>query len=241
MTEINKLSAIAVDDEPNALEIIRLYSDKISSVSLLKTFRDPLDAIDWLKQNPVDIIFLDINMPHLSGLKFRSLVGDQPMIIFTTAYAEYGAQSYEYNAVDYLLKPVSFDRFLKSVHKARDYKEQKHFRTEASEPVRSGQNDQTIYLKSSGKFYRLKAGDILYVFKEGNYVTFHTAEQKILTRLTMSEVLELLPADSFLRVHKSWVVNFPAVEVIESHQVIINGQAIPVAKSYREAVMEWVR
>lgn len=236
------LRAIAVDDEPKALEVIALHCKKIPFVELQKSFRGPLEAVTWLQHNPVDIIFLDINMPELSGLKFRHLIGDRAMIIFTTAYAEFAAESYNQDAVDYLLKPITFERFLKALLKAqRRLAEMVGLEPDAvhgtSEPSSIDTSSQ-IYVKSGTKLYQLKTTDILFLEKDGNYITFHTVERKVLSRQNMGQVLNLLPEQDFVRVHKSYIVSIQHIDFLENHQLSIAGLKIPIAKTYRNQLLE---
>jgi DNA-binding LytR/AlgR family response regulator len=234
------LTAIAIDDESKALEILRIHAGKTPFLDLKETFRDPLNAIEWLQNNPVDLLFLDINMPKLSGLQFRSLIGESTLIIFTTAYAEYALESYELDAVDYLLKPIRFERFLKAVLKARARLEPKvaTAQDETGERRESSLEDPAIYVKSGAKLYKLNSSEILYLHKEGNYITFHAANRKVLARLTMEQALALLPETEFLQVHKSYIISLRHLDVIELHQATVGGQIIPVAKAYRAVLRE---
>lgn len=236
-----QLTAIAVEDEPKALEIIELHVKKIPFLTLQRSFRDALAAISWLQDNQVDLVFLDINMPSLSGLKFREYIGPNPMIIFTTAYAKYAVESYNLNAVDYLLKPISFDRFFKAALKARETWQLKQGKTIPATPNISPTEPSTgqhfIYVKSGSKLYKVSPADILFLEKNGNYVFFHTNRQKIISRLNMSQLQELLPRSGFLKVHKSYIISLQHIEVVEPGQVIIRGQKIPVAKAYKEQLM----
>lgn len=232
------ISAIAVDDEPRALELIRIHSGKISFLELKKTFRDALKAIEWLQHNNIDLIFLDINMPGLSGLKFRSLIGEQTMIIFTTAYSEYAAESYNLDAVDYLLKPFPFDRFLKAVLKAQDRTWMQSEYSQISSSIFKPKPVQQIFVKSGTKLYRLNTAEILYLEKDGNYVLFHTKTKRVLSRLNMSQALELLPEDYFMRIHKSYIIGLQHIEMIEQGEVMIGGKQLPVAKTYKDALLK---
>lgn len=236
-----QLIAIAVEDEPKALEVIQIHAKKIPFLALRRSFRDALAAISWLQDNQVDLIFLDINMPSLSGLKFREYVGPAPMIIFTTAYAKYAVESYNLNAVDYLLKPISFDRFFKAALKARESWQLRQGKTIHPTPTPSStqptEGQHFIYVKSGSKLYKVSPSDILFLEKNGNYVFFHTKTQKIISRLNMSQLLELLPSTGFLKVHKSYIISLQHIEVVEPGQVMIAGQKIPIAKAYKEELM----
>lgn len=232
------MKAIAVDDEPRALRVIELHLEKISFVELVKTFRDPTDALGWLGENSVDLIFLDVNMPNLSGLKFRDHIGKETMIIFTTAYAKYALESYELNALDYLVKPITFERFFKATLKAHDQFVLQKSRNPTPASDVSIITENSIYVKSGKLVHRLDESKILYVAKDGNYAFFHLRnQQKIIARLTMSQLLDLLPRDKFQRVHKSYVVALAHIDVFGRDSVKIGSIKIPVAKNYAPALM----
>ncbi|MCB9275221.1 MAG: response regulator transcription factor [Lewinellaceae bacterium] len=231
----DKISCIAVDDEPRALEVIRLHAAKAPFLSLQRTFRSPLEALSWLKANPVQLVFLDIDMPEISGLNFLDLAGQPLMAIFTTAYSEYAVESYEQQAIDYLVKPIRFERFLKAALRAQEYW---LHRRQSLAPV-PGQPEspaRQLFIKSGAKHYRLDVADILYLQKDGNYVWFHTAGQHVLSRFSVRQALEMLPASEFQQVHRSYIVGLRHIEVVEPHQVKVGGQVVPVAKAYREAL-----
>lgn len=235
-----KITAIAIDDEPNALEIIQIHAAKIPFLELKAVFRDAVKAIAWLQENTVDVLFLDINMPYLSGLQFRSIIGEQPIIVFTTAYSEFAVESYEQDALDYLLKPITFERFLKSVLKI-----QKHLNRGGEENKEEAfdkkEANNQLFVKSGTKLYSINADDIFYLEKDGNYITFFTKDKKILSRLSMQQVLELLPEKNFLKVHKSFIIHLKHIDFLESHQVVVKGVKIPVAKPYRKKLLEVVQ
>lgn len=232
------LSCIAVDDEPRALEVIRIHAGKTPFLDLQRSFRSPVEAVAWLKGNLVDLAFLDINMPDVSGLNFRELAGQQLLIVFTTAYADYAVESYEQDAVDYLVKPIRYERFLKAALRARERwlarkLQQPVVPASAAEESLSSQ----IFIKSGTKHYRLAIGEILYLEKDGNYLWFHTTGRRLLSRFSMQQAMEMLPAPRFMQVHRSYIVALPFIDVVEVHQVVVKGQAIPVAKAYREELM----
>ena len=236
---IAKISCIAVDDEPKALEVIRLHAAKAPFLDLQRTFRAPLEALSWLKAHPVGLVFLDINMPNLSGLQFRELAGPPLMIIFTTAYSEYAVESYEQQAIDYLVKPIPFERFFKAALHAQERWLYQHQSLPANLSLPSLEApSQRLFIKSGAKSFRLDIGEILFLEKDGNYVWFHTPGRKVLSRFSMSQALGLLPASAFMQVHRSYIVGLKHIEVVEPHQVVIGARTIPVAKAYREALWE---
>lgn len=219
------ISCIAIDDEPKALEVIERYCEKTGLVNLKATFREPVKAIDFLQSEKVDLIFLDINMPEINGMQLVQTLSPRPMIVFTTAYSHHAVESYELHALDYLLKPITFERFLISVNKAAAV---------LSKSAPATDDGTTIFIKSGPQTYQLKLADILYLEKDGNYITVHLKDKHILIRENMSDIFELLPAADFLRVHKSFVVAIKHIATIEVHQLIINGAKIPIGSTYRE-------
>ena len=223
------ITCIAVEDEPMALEVIELYCTKIDQVDLKAVFREPVKAIEYLGREKIDLVFLDINMPDLSGMQFVQTLSPKPMVIFTTAYSHYAAESYNLNAVDYLLKPISFERFLTAVNKAA-----------AALSARTGtaesDADQSILIKSGPQTYQVNLKDIFYLEKDGNYVRIHMKNRDILIRENMSDVFDMVPAAGFIRIHKSFVVAIKHIEMIEVHQITVNQKKLPIGSTYRESL-----
>jgi len=226
----HKIKCIIIDDEPVAIEIIRDYVDKTNFLILLETFREPLIAIEFLQQNIVDLIFLDINMPGLSGIQFLNALHTKPLVIFTTAYSEFAVESYDFDATDYLLKPIEFSRFLKAANKALE-----HYNIKNRESFGDTTNREAdhILLKSGSNFYKTKLSEILYIKGAGNYVLINTNENEIIILSTMKGILKKLPCCSFLRIHKSFIINFNKVDVIEQDQVKIKNKYIPIGEAFR--------
>jgi DNA-binding LytR/AlgR family response regulator len=220
------ITCIAIDDEPKALEVIERYCHKTSLVDLKATFREPVKAIEFLNREKVDLIFLDINMPEISGMQLVQTLSPRPMIIFTTAYSHYAVESYDLNALDYLLKPITFERFLAAINKAA-----------SGQPSKNGvgkEDDPIVFIKSGPQTYPVKVSEILYLEKDGNYITVHLKDRKILIRENMGDIFDLVPAADFLRVHKSYVVAIKHITMIEIHQLVINGEKIPIGSTYRD-------
>ena len=221
------ITCIAIDDEPKALEVIERYCHKTSLVDLKATFREPVKAIEFLNREKVDLIFLDINMPDISGMQLVQTLSPRPMIIFTTAYSHYAVESYDLNALDYLLKPITFERFLAAINKAA-------VGTLSSKNGVSNEDESTVFIKSGPQTYQVKVGEILYLEKDGNYITVHLKDRNILIRENMGDIFDLVPAADFLRVHKSYVVAIKHITMIEIHQLVINGERIPIGSTYRD-------
>ncbi|MBS1529110.1 MAG: response regulator transcription factor [Bacteroidetes bacterium] len=210
-----------------ALDVIERYCSKSNLLDLKATFREPVKAIEYLNREKVDLVFLDINMPDISGMQLVQTLSPRPMIIFTTAYSHYAVDSYNLNALDYLLKPITFDRFLAAVNKAV-----------ATIPVKNNgaarDDEATIFIKSGPQTYQVKLDDILYLEKDGNYITVHLKDKNILIRENMGDIFDLVPEIGFVRVHKSYVVAVKHISLIEVHQLTINGEKIPIGSTYRE-------
>jgi len=222
------INCVAIDDEPKALEVIERYCQKSDLVCLKATFREPVKAIEFLNSEKIDLIFLDINMPDVNGLQLIQTLAVKPMVIFTTAYSNYAVESYNLNAIDYLLKPITFNRFLTAVNKAANLGLTKNGATAKSETA------ATVFIKSGSQTYQVKISDILYLEKDGNYITVYLKDKKILIRENMTDIFDLVPADEFIRVHKSFVVAVKHISTIEVHQLVINGEKIPIGSTYRE-------
>lgn len=221
------LKAIAIDDEPMALEVIKAHANKVTFVQLKETFVSAMEALEYIKTHPVDLVFLDINMPDITGLDFSQLLPKNCGVIFTTAYSQYAADAFNLNAIDYLVKPFDFVRFMKACQKAMDTLSKE----EAETPY--------LFVKDSYDLVRIVLADLLYVQSEGNYLTFKEKDKKTVTRMTMTEALELLPSKNFMRVNKSYVVNLNHIQKIERHQVsVAEKEFVPIAANYHSELME---
>jgi DNA-binding LytR/AlgR family response regulator len=235
----NILNCIAIDDEPSALRIIREFCSKIQSVNMIGTFTNPYDSIYTINNNQVDLIFLDIVMPQVSGLEFLKTLYKPPMVVFTTAFKEYAFEGFENDAVDYLVKPFAFERFLKAVNKAFQLSRFKN-------PVIAA-NDEThvipkgfLMVKVEYTTIRVDLIDILYIEGLKDYVKIHTEGKLILTKTTMKNLIEKLPSDSFLRVHKSYIISLVKIDMIENSRIVIGNQRIPIGESYRSSFYEMI-
>lgn len=220
---------LIVDDEFMAHDIIKEYAEALPYMHLAHQCYDAIEALAYLQQETVDLIFLDINMPKLKGFDFLKSLSQPPQIIVTTAYSEFAVESYELEVLDYLLKPFSFERFVKAVNKV-------HLEKEGADETVS--TPAYIYVYADKTHTRIQLSDILFVEAAGNYVKIHLITSSILVRHTLAEFLKKLPNSQFLQVHKSYVVGRSHVERIAGNQVFIGGQAIPVGKSYKNQVAD---
>lgn len=234
------MRCIAVDDEPRALDIIDNFISKIDFLSIVGKFRNPVDAVDFLMQNEVDLIFLDINMPDITGTELVKILNHKPMIIFTTAYSEYAVESYDLNAIDYLLKPFEFDRFFKAVIKAKEIFKLKSG-VENKHTVNLSPIDNKIQLKSGSETFHVKIDDIKYIEGLGNYVNVYLSEKKIATYISLKEFLEKLPAERFIRIHKSYIVSINQIKSFENYQVKLDNETIPIGKNYRKDFIDFMK
>ncbi len=233
----NVLNCIAIDDEPSSLKIIREYCSRIQSVNLIGTFINPYEAISTLNNNQVDLIFLDIVMPQISGQEFLKTLYNPPMVVFATAYKEYAVEGFENDAVDYLVKPFAFDRFLKAVNKAFQllrFKNPVAPSNEESPAVSHG----FLMVKVEYTTIRVNLNDILYIEGLKDYVKIHTEGKHILTKTTMKNIIEKLPSEAFLRVHKSYIISLDKIDMIENSRIVIGNQRIPIGESYRSSFYE---
>lgn len=222
------IRAIAIDDEPLPLEVIESYCAGISFLSLEKTFTQTAAALRFLENHPTDLIFLDINMPSISGIDFYKKLSQQVMVIFTTAHSQYAVEGFNLNAIDYLLKPYSPERFTTAVNKAHDYFNFIHTRE-------AGQLDH-IFVRAEYNLVKVKLSDILYVEGLADYLKIHVEGKKtILSRMTMKDMTVKLPA-KFIRVHRSFIIPVDRVESVRNKNILLAGQTIPIGASYLKDV-----
>lgn len=237
------IKCIIIDDEPLAIELLEGYVAKTDLLVLRGSFTNPFKALSFLIEEEVDLVFIDINMPELNGMQLLKSLHALPLIIFTTAYPEYGVESYEYSAVDYLLKPITYQRFFKAVNKA--YALQKRSAVEMVATVKTGVEpvpvESFLFIKSSAKVHKVAIQDILYIEGAGNYWSFQLEDKKILSLYTYPEIAKLLPPEEFIRIHKSYIIPKSKINIIEKHQVTIGAKRIPIGLTYRENVANFLK
>jgi DNA-binding LytR/AlgR family response regulator len=228
-----KLRSLIVEDEPPAQEVLSGYIRDCGQLELVKICPDALAALDLLRQEPIDLIFLDINLPRLSGLNFLKTLDRSPMVIFTTAYPEYAVEGFESNAVDYLVKPFSFERFLKAVNKAIEKSRYLQNQAEAQPP---GSRQDFILLRADKKLYNVLLSEILYIEATGDYLKVFYADKHLVVHGTIYGFLEKFPRGEFIRVHKSFIISINQINYIEGNQIRIGSTFIPIGRSYKEEV-----
>lgn len=253
---MEKIRCLAVDDEPLALDILANYIQKIPNLSLVATCTEPLEALSLIQQGKVDLLFLDIQMPTLTGIQFLRVMNGKCKTILTTAYSEYALEGYEYDVADYLLKPISFERFLKAVQKAVEQlvlvSEQssvgsgqssigsENSATLSSQTATQQQQLDFIFVKTEYKIQKINLSDILYLEGFKDYVSIYTTNERILTLQTMKKMEEILPSNRFVRVHKSYIVSLEKIETIERQRIFIGKNTIPVGDSFQKDFMKLI-
>ena len=228
------IKVIIVDDEPKAIELISSYLSHFSDFELVNTFRNGLKALEFINSNTVDVIFLDINMPHLNGLSLSKMIPSETAIVFTTAYSEHAVESYEVNSIDYLLKPISLERFSKSITKLTS-----KFSADTAS-VSTNESNKTIFIKSGLETHQIKIEDINYLEKDGNYIYYITGDKKIMARQSIAEALSLL-TDDFLQIQKSYIVNFKKIESIGNDYVYIGKVKIPIGTQFKNKIQNRIK
>lgn len=222
------MKAIAVDDEPIALDIIRAHAAKVPFLQLQATFTDAFQALEYLQKEAIDLIFLDIKMPDISGIEFFNSLPKKPLLIFTTAYSEHAVTSFEMDAVDYLLKPFSLARFIKGCNKAYELY---NFRN-------ATETSDHLYVKTGYEQVKVLYDDILYLEAAGNYVTFVLKDRNLLSRSTFAEAANMLPQTKFVRVHRSYIVAINKIDKVERQQVTIGKAIVPVSDAFSQNLAE---
>lgn len=229
------LTCIIIDDEPLARKGLKEYIADVDFLELAGEFDNPLKATDALSRQQVHLLFLDIQMPKISGIDFLRTLQNPPLVILTTAYPQYALEGFDLSVLDYLLKPISFDRFFKAVMKARDHYEH---RQPANVNVQQELKDDYIFIKADNKLVKLAYNEIVFVEALQNYVALHTADKKFITYLTFKSIEESLPADLFLKVHKSYLVAIAKIASIEGNEIIAGSHRIPISRNLKDEVME---
>lgn len=232
------MRCVIIDDEPLAVELIKEFVSKIESLELIHTFNNAIDAISIINQTPVDLIFLDIEMPHFSGIDFLNAIDKKPLVIFTTAYENYAVEGFNLGAVDYLVKPIPFNRFLKSVARAQ----QLHNPTPiiASNTISAPELEQDfMFVKADYENIKLNYCDILYIEGLKDYVKIYTTDQKYtLTLISLIKLEQNLSCKGFARIHRSYIINIKHVKSVQKNKVLIDDKRIPISESYKNAFFE---
>lgn len=233
-----KLRCIIIDDEPLAREVLEEYIHVVDHLELVCTAENALELDQQLGQHSVDLIFLDIQMPYLTGLDFLKLRPDLPMVIITTAYPNYALDSFSFDVMDYLLKPITFNRFFKAVSKATEYHRMKKAPIDTKEQPRE---EPYFFVKCDGKYQKIVTSDILFVKALENYVQIQTTTDKYISLMPLKTIEENLDPSEFVRTHKSYIVPISKIQTLENHELILEqGHIIPISRNYRKQLQERV-
>jgi DNA-binding LytR/AlgR family response regulator len=233
------LKCVAIDDEPLARECIANYVREVNFLQLTGTGSNPVELTKLLDEQDIDLVFLDIQMPVINGIEFLKMTQNPPMVIITTAYPSYALDGFQLDVLDYLVKPITFNRFFKAVSKAKDYK---HLlaKSASADLTKTDSTAPYFFIKCDYKYERIYFDDILYIEAMQNYVTIYTTKGKYITLLYLKNVEENLDKKSFIRVHKSYLVSIPKIEAIENNEIIIQSFRIPISRNFRDQVIERV-
>lgn len=227
------LSCIIVDDEPPAVRILQKYVEQLPNLNCVATTNKAIETLQLVEEFKPDILFLDIQMPELTGIQLSTLLKDKVHIIFTTAYAQFALEGFELNAVDYLLKPISFDRFIQAVEKVKN-------RTSIPEPIEKSSEDEYFFVKTDGKnrFKKVLLNDVCYLESVKNYVILHTQAEEIITYNTLKYFEENLPQNRFIKIHRSYLVSLNSIEKTDSNEVWVLGKSLPLGDTYKNEFFE---
>ncbi len=229
------ISCFVIDDEPLAIKLLSDYVSKSEYLELKGSFTDPIKAMHEFEDAPVDLIFLDVQMPQLTGIQFMQIMGNKTHFILTTAYDNYALESYEFDVVDYLLKPITLGRFITAVNKAKERIQGKENKSESSKIIiEKKENKSFIFVKTEYKVKKINLSDIQYFEGLGDYVSIQLGNQKILTLENMKSFESRLPESHFMRVHRSFIIPFSKIDFIEKNRIVIQGKYIPVGKTYQD-------
>lgn len=230
------MKCIIVDDEPLAIEVIESHISKLDDVEIVAKCSNALKAFEILQKHTVDLIFLDIQMPKLTGIDFLKTLQNAPKVIFTTAYRDYALESYDLNAVDYLLKPISFDRFLKAIGKV--YGQNQLVTSVTTPTVANSQSEDYIYVKADKKMVKVQLNEVLYIESLKDYVRIKTVNKTVITHQKISYLEEKLPEKEFARIHRSYIISIKKVDSFSTMAVEIGDQELPIGRNYKQNVMQ---
>ena len=234
-----KINCIAIDDEPLALDIIRDYCSRLPFLNLEKTFENALDSIEYIRDHPLDLLFLDIQMEELSGIQLLNALSHRPYVIFTTAYDSYALQGFELDVMDYLLKPISFERFVKGVNKVYEKVQADQKTNSSSENILAiTLGDPFFFVKTETRIEKIRYADVLYIEGMGDYWRIITSSKKIMSLLNYKKLEDILPKNQFVRVHKSFIVALDKIDSVERNRIKIGDRLIPISETYRKTFFD---
>jgi DNA-binding LytR/AlgR family response regulator len=231
-----KIRCLVIDDELPAREILKKYIDGVESLELSGICSNAIEALSFMQSNTIDLLFLDIQMPHLLGTKFIRTLKDPPKVIFTTAYRKFAVEGFELDAVDYLLKPISFERFLKAVNKVLQTNLHTHHGTNTAEPQPAAPNP-FLYFRTDRKMIKVLLSDILFIEGMKDYVKIFTPSKTIITKHLLSTLTEMLPKDNFIRIHRSYIIAINKIDSFNADSIEIDKKQLPIGRLYKHDVV----
>lgn len=226
---MNRINCLILEDDQTALEILEDFISRIHFLHLLKKCSNTIEAMAIIEEEKVDLLFLDINLPEINGIQLLNTIKAKPVVIFTTAYKEYALAGYEFNAVDFLLKPFDFERFLKAVNKANNI-----ISKSVKQYIVYPRQHRHIFVKSDYKLVKINVEDILFVEGLKDYIKIYTKQKLILTLMSMTAIEAKLPSDDFIRIHRSYIISLSKIDFISRHRVVVGEKFIPISLPYRE-------
>ena len=233
------MKCVIIDDEPLAVDLLKDFVSKVDSLELISTFNNAIDAVSFINQNNVDLIFLDIQMPHFSGIEFLNTIEKKPLIIFTTAYSDYAVEGFNLGAVDYLVKPIPFHRFLKSVVRAQQILIPTAIQTISESTTVPELEQDFMFVRAEYENVKMNFSDILFIEGLKDYVKIYTTDNKFtLTLISLIKLENLLFSKGFSRIHRSYIINIKHVKSIQKNKVLISDKRIPISESYKNAFFE---
>lgn len=235
---MNKAKVLIVDDEPLAQKVLQRFISLVDSLELVGLCSNAIEASNALRNQPVDLLFLDIRMPELSGLDLLKIIKNPPKVILTTAYAEHALESYEFGVIDYLVKPIAFDRFLRAINKVVPTLQAS---TPPLMPTPVLKPSNYLFVKSDRKIYKIDYPEIKYVEAFGNYVKIHTTDKIVLAQETLTNLEKSLPADHFLRIHKSYIVSIHFINLVDGNSLFVENVELPIGQLYKQRVYEMLK
>ena len=228
----NKITCVIVDDEPIAREILESFIDKTPNLELISSCKNAMEALQVSQTETIDLFFLDINMPEITGLSLAKIINKKSQIIFTTAYRDYAVDGFNLNVIDYLLKPIAFDRFLQAIQKVSE------FNSEVKVSLKNENKKDFMFVRADRKMVKINFKDILYIESLGDYVKVFTNKNTIITRETISNFEATLPGDSFIRIHRSYIVSISKISSYTNEYIQIDKKAVSISRSYKESVLK---
>lgn len=228
------IRCIAIDDEMPALDLLEDNILKVPFLELVGRCKSAIEAIEMLRQNQIDLLFLDIQMPDITGIQLLKSLRQRPLVIFTTAYTTYAKEGFDLDVIDYLMKPYSFERFLKAVNKVREYMELRSYATAQPNSRMADNTQEFLFVKADYKLVKINFSDIQYIEGLKDYIKIYVTDRPVITQMSMKAIEEKLPPNQFIRVHRSYIVSFPKIDYIQKQMLTIGRKEIPVSENYRD-------